>query len=301
VFQRSEGYSNTKMQVPCGQCIGCRLERSRQWAIRCMHEQQMHDESCFLTLTYDDNNLPRRMGVPTLYKKDMTDFMKRLRRRTGLEIRYFQCGEYGEDMERPHHHVCLFGYDFPDRKMFSYSKKGSPQYESEELSKLWNMGYCLIGELNFESAAYVARYCTKIMNGDKAVEHYQGRTPEYATMSRNPGLGEKWYNKYKSDLYGNGNDHCVIRGNVVCKPPKYYDFLKELEEQDKYNEVNGVVLGKARKEIDLIKSKRAENINPEEHTDYRLACKHHNAKERYKTISKRDLENFRNDNSSFFN
>lgn len=301
MFQKSEGYSDKAMQVPCGQCIGCRLERSRQWAVRCMHEQQMHEESCFLTLTYDTNNLPTRKGIATLYKKDLTDFMKRLRTNTGMKIRYFQCGEYGEDMERPHHHVCLFGYDFPDKELFSYSKKGSPQYESVELSELWKMGYCLIGELNFESAAYVARYCTKVMNGKEAAAHYQGRTPEYATMSRNPGIGTKWYEKYKNDLYGGGNDHCVIRGDIVCKPPKYYDYLKEQEEDDKYNKIGDVVLGKALKDVDFIKSRRADQINQEEHTDYRLACKHHNAKQRFKKIDQRDLENFKYENASFFN
>jgi hypothetical protein len=319
-MSRNEGYSDTQMQVPCGQCIECRIERSRQWAIRCMHESSLYQENCFLTLTYDPEFVPVRKGQQTLWKADIRNFIKRLRFELGNEkVRYLQCGEYGQvcarcgkshdqctcghylpGIGRPHHHVCLFGFDFPDKQFYKLSKKGSKQFTSETLNRIWGFGFCTIGELNFESAAYVARYCTKVINGDMKKDHYQNRTPEYATMSRRPGIGQRWYEKYKNDLYGQGNDHCVIRNGVVVKPPKYYDKLKEMEEPDKYTVINGVMLGKELKEIDFIKRKRASSINPDEHTDKRICEKHKLTKIRFKNISDRNLESFKNDNSDFF-
>ena len=110
-----EALIREKLEVPCGQCIGCRLERSRQWAVRCIHEAQLHKDNCFITLTYNDEHLP---SPPSLSVRDFQLFMKRLRKRFGKGIRFFHCGEYGEKYGRPHYHACLFGFDFPDRVQF---------------------------------------------------------------------------------------------------------------------------------------------------------------------------------------
>lgn len=148
------------LSLPCGQCIGCRLEYSRQWAIRCMHESTLHDQSCFITLTYSDDNLPEH---GTLILRDFQLFMKRLRFEfSNVKIRFYHCGEYGEKFGRPHYHALLFGIDFEaDRTLYSQSKQGSKLYVSDTLNKLWNKGFATIGNITFESAAYVARYVVK--------------------------------------------------------------------------------------------------------------------------------------------
>lgn len=219
VFKLSEALNSDVIEVPCGRCIGCRLEKSRQWAVRIMHEASLHDENSFLTLTYDDDHVPSDFSLDV---RDYQLFMKRLRKSIyPKKVRFFHCGEYGEKFGRPHYHAILFGHNFHDRKHFKNSTSdGSPLFSSEELDNLWDQGHCLIGEVTFESAAYVARYVTKKVTGDRAEDHYQGRTPEYVTMSRRPGIGRGWLEKYSGDVYP--SDEVVVRGNV-CKPPRFYD------------------------------------------------------------------------------
>lgn len=245
--------------LPCGQCTGCRLERSRQWAIRCMHESQMHDHNCFITLTYDDSNIK-----PSLNYRDFQLFMKKLRKKFGQKIRFYMCGEYGETTGRPHFHACLFGIDFPDKTLHSRSGSGSHLYISETLAKLWPYGYSSIGDVTFESAAYVARYVMKKVTGKNADDRYWSVNPvtgeltkiepEFSQMSRKPGIGRPWFDKYISDVYPNGT--CVMNG-MHTKPPKYYrdlyadinpDQLEELS-YDNYQKVNFDDQTKARLEV----------------------------------------------------
>lgn len=221
VFNPNDGYSDMCVQLPCGQCIGCRLERSRQWAIRCVHEASLHDQNCFITLTYSNDKLPDN---GSLVLEDWQKFIKRLRKSySPKKIRYFMCGEYGERFHRPHYHACLFGFDFPDRELF---RSGSvPLYRSSRLEGLWPFGFSSIGNVSFESAAYVARYITKKVTGDKAAEHYDGRKPEFTTMSRRPGIGSDWIEKFETDVYP--FDEVIIRGGVRCMPPRFYDQAYE--------------------------------------------------------------------------
>lgn len=188
--------------------------------------------------------------------------MKRLRKRAGHKIRYFQCGEYGEDFSRPHYHACLFNYDFPDRKYFK-TKNGHKYYTSEILSELWSdpetketYGHCIIGDVTFESAAYVARYIMKKINGEPADKHYRvidpgtgeiiaQRTPEYTTMSRRPGIGSDWLKKYRTDVYP--ADHVIIRGRPM-KPPKYYDKEHEIKYPSDYAKMRGKRVRSAEKQ-----------------------------------------------------
>lgn len=222
-FKRSNSWRGEKIDLPCGQCIGCRLEKARQWAVRCMHEAQCHENNCFVTLTYDDRHLP---GNKSLQLKDFQLFMKRLRKKFGSGIRFFHCGEYGEELGRPHYHALLFNIDFEDKKAFSQSN-GFKTYTSEILSSLWDKGFAVIGDLTFESAGYVARYSLKKVTGQKAEAHYNGKKAEYATMSRRPGIGKKWYEKYKGEVYP--LDRVNIRG-FDSKPPRYYDGLLQKED-----------------------------------------------------------------------
>ena len=222
VFNPRDGFSDMRVELPCGQCIGCRLERSRQWAIRCVHEAQLHKENSFITLTFSDEYLD---PVGSLRKEDFQKFMKRLRRALDGKVRYFHCGEYGDITMRPHHHAILFGYQFPDLELWRIQNK-LPIYRSKMLEELWPFGYSAIGDVTFESCAYVARYCVKKVTGKNAEAYYGERIPPYNTMSRRPGIGADWYARYEGDVYP--DDICVIRKDVICKPPKYYDSLHEL-------------------------------------------------------------------------
>lgn len=219
IFNRPASWRGEKLDLPCGQCVGCRLERSRQWAVRCMHEASMHEENSFITLTYNEQNLPKNQS---LVKSDYQDFMKRLRKSIyPKRVRYYHCGEYGEKLGRPHYHALLFGHDFEDKKHFS-TRGDNAVYTSDSLSELWPFGFSVIGAVTFESAAYVARYIMKKVNGEKAKEHYGERIPEYTTMSRRPGIGQNWFKKFESDVYP--HDRVYVRGNIT-RPPRYYDNL----------------------------------------------------------------------------
>lgn len=220
VFNRNDGFEDLPVQVPCGQCIGCRLERSRQWAIRCVHEASLYEDNCFITLTYDDANLP---ADGSLRMEDFQKFMKRLRKHSQAKIRYFHCGEYGEKFSRPHYHACIFNFNFSDRKPWKNTPAGF-LYTSETLQSLWPFGYGIIGDVTFDSAAYVARYIMKKITGDLAEQHYNGRKPEYTTMSNS--IGKGWYDKFKSDLFP--HDKCIINGKEV-NVPKVYRQKYEME------------------------------------------------------------------------
>lgn len=235
-----DSYVDVPMEVPCGQCLGCRLERSRQWAVRIMHECQMHESNSFVTLTYDDEHLPYR-GV--LCKSDHQKFMKRLRKFYGSErISYFHAGEYGEENWRPHYHDILFGVDFPDRMYWQDNGRGERLYTSPTLSRLWGLGLCVFGEVTFDSAAYCARYCVKKVNGDDAEWYYKRFDPitgefyqippEYATMSLKTladgtgGIGAGWLAKFGAGV--DASDSVVMRGREML-PPRYYDKKRDAD------------------------------------------------------------------------
>jgi hypothetical protein len=207
------------IQLPCGQCIGCRLSHSRDWATRMVHEAFMHERNCFITLTYNDAHLP---SGGTLVKKHLTDFFKRLRKALGeTKIRYFACGEYGSKLSRPHYHAIIFGYDFPDKRLHQNGK--FPLFISSLLQALWPFGFSTVAAFSFESAAYVARYCVKKITGNLADEHYGVKIPEYSVMSRNPGLGYDFFIQFYDDIVN--HDRVVSRGGRQTMPPRYYDKL----------------------------------------------------------------------------
>jgi len=219
------------IQVPCGQCIGCRLERSRQWAIRCVHEAYGSEDNAFITLTYASEHLP---PGGSLQKNHFQKFMKRLRKAISpKKVRFFHCGEYGEQNARPHYHACLFGYDFPDKILYTIRDE-CRLYRSPMLEKLWPNGFSTVGDVTFESAAYVARYITKKITGDLAEKHYQGREPEYTTMSRRPGIGKNWYSEFNTDVFP--SDEIVLRGKIM-RPPRFYDKQLEAENPQLYEKI----------------------------------------------------------------
>lgn len=242
--------SGIPMQVRCGQCIGCRLAKSQEWAVRIMHEAQMHDHSCHVTLTYDNDHLPEN---GSLDRKAFSAFIKRLRKRLDpVRVRYFQVGEYGENEKRPHHHAVLFGPDvLTDAIPWGTSPSGFPLFRSPLLEREWKCGFAVVGQLSFEMAQYIAKYTTKILNvtkGSSKAMHdaYERRfsrvdpesgeivqvEPEFATMSRRPGIGESWFRKYGSDVFP--SDFVVVDGRKV-PTPRYYTYLLEKEDRDAYD------------------------------------------------------------------
>lgn len=240
--QKRKEPSHREIQFPCGQCWGCRVEHSRQWAIRCVHESKLYEDNMFLTLTYNEESLPQ---YGSLNKEHMTKFLKELRhyanrKQNGRKIRYLQCGEYGDLGRRPHHHAIIFNLDMPDKIVYS-EEEGIILYTSDILSGLWSHGFVSIGDVTFSSAAYVAGYIMKkVKVSDKSPEwvhtHYFNTNPytgemhaiepEYATMSLKPGLGEKYYEKYKTDFFP--SDEVTHEGKLF-RVPAYYDKLHEIE------------------------------------------------------------------------
>lgn len=239
VFNVSDGFQDLPVVMPCGTCTGCLLERSRQWAIRCMHEASLYDRNCFLTLTYSQEHLP---AGGSLDRDAFPLFMKRLRKeisdgkpvRAVDKVRYYHCGEYGESTGRPHYHALLFNFDFSDKTPWSV-RKGMDTWRSAGLERLWPFGQSELGSVTFESAAYVARYVMKKHFGANAWMHYQtveletgqvsNVVPPYTTMSRRPGIGKPWLEKFMADVYP--DDGVVVRGRLM-KPPRYYDVQHEL-------------------------------------------------------------------------
>jgi len=246
VFKRSES-TGIPMQVPCGGCLGCRLERSRQWAVRCVHEAKMHENNSFVTLTYDPENIPLH---GSLDRKAFPGFVKRLRKRIadrteGAGLRYFHAGEYGTNTRRPHYHAIIFGYGFPDKSKWT-ERHGNVVYRSDELEEVWGLGMCEIGSVTFGSAQYVAKYIVDKVTGDAATTYYPaGISPEFATMSTKPGIGKPWYDKWKKDVYP--SDQVVVDGKV-SKPPRYYDKLLEAEDPAMYARVKAARSEKRHKE-----------------------------------------------------
>lgn len=268
-----------RISLPCGKCKGCRLERSRQWAVRIMHEASLHDVTkggrgnCFITLTFNEESIAKR-GHHSVDVRDYQLFMKRLRKKFGNGIRFYHCGEYGDQYGRPHYHAILFNHSFDDRYPWK-RHNGSLLYRSDSLEKLWPYGYSSVGDVTFNSAAYVARYVMKKWNGPQADSHYTRISndidhstgevfkvlPEYNTMSRRPGIAKDWYLANKDEVFP--SDSVVVNGKEV-RPPKYYTSLYEHEYPEDYAKL------KAKREIaaDAFRVK-----NPNEDSDLRLHVK----------------------------
>lgn len=256
VFNREQGYVDMPVTVPCGRCIGCRLDYSRQWAVRCMHQAQLSKRNCFITLTYNDENLPEHGD---LCKKDFQDFMKRLRYHYSPEkLQYYMCGEYGEKNGRPHYHAILFNIDFPDQSYLGKNKQGDRLYTSQTLSDIWQKGFVTIGQVTFNSAAYVSRYIMKKQKGKLSHHHYQiidyetgeviyTKQKEYTNSSKRPAIAADWIEKYKDDIYP--KDFVTIKGKKI-NPPKFYDAWLEKTHEEQYLKIKARRRRQAEKSID---------------------------------------------------
>lgn len=227
------------IKICCGQCIGCRQKRAGAWTIRGVHESTLYEYNAFITLTYRDENLP---PGNSLWYPDFQKFMKRfksaVRYRQGSAaadgIRFFMCGEYGENFGRPHYHAVIFNYAFADQYVWRRSPAGHMLYRSPFLEELWTEGFAEIGSVTFDSIAYVARYIFKMITGDQAADHYAWcdpetgeifwRSPEFVQMSRRPGIAKAWFDRYYGDVFP--HDIVVMNGGELAVP-RYYSDLYE--------------------------------------------------------------------------
>lgn len=229
------------IELPCGQCIGCRMDRAADWEMRCMHEASMWDENCFVTLTYARDCLPPN---GSLEHRDFQLFLKRLRFHAGKRVRFYMCGEYGPLNGRPHYHACLFNVNFrSDRVVSGKSASGQIFYESAELTKLWSHGRASVQDLTRETAGYCARYIMKKALGASAKTAYKRvlpdgseveLRPEYAAMSLKPGIGSMWFKKFGRDVFP--HDFVVVDGKKRSAP-KYYDKLFKRACAEKFEDV----------------------------------------------------------------
>jgi len=241
--------------LPCGKCVGCRVSRSRQWAIRCVHEAQLHDENCFITLTFSDPFLNKD---EVLVKADFQNFMKRLRKFVDVPVKFYHCGEYGSEGGRPHHHACIFGFDFPDKRIIRDTGRYR-LYRSDMLERLWSVrvspdrarqlpagsvrvedgkfyacqGFCTVGDVTAESASYVAGYVAK------------GGRREYNSSS--VGIGKEWFEKYSHEVYP---EDVLLFGGCKVKPPRYYDVKHKAAAPDVHAEIVARRVAKAKESPD---------------------------------------------------
>ena len=237
--------------LPCGKCLSCQIDKSKEWATRGFHESQCHTENSFLTLTYDDKHLPEN---GSLDKQDLTKFIKRLRRKIEpLKIKFLAAGEYGkpENTHRPHYHICIFGFMPLDKKYLFTNKHGDPVYTSEFISKIWKKGHITVAQVNYRTVAYTARYTVKkiVTKEDRTQEKFwidpetgetnydpvaykkgllmAGKIPEFITMSN--GIGKEWHDKYEKDTH---KDYVHVN-YAKHKIPRYYDKLMDTKDPDR--------------------------------------------------------------------
>lgn len=250
------------MPIPCGQCVGCRLDYSQQWATRCMLELPYHDEAWFVTLTYDDYHLDSgitfkgKSDTPcltyysdpetgeafpaySLRPDDLQKFMKRLRKkfyRTDkkgnlIPIRFYACGEYGGQTQRPHYHGIIFGLKLDDLVFYKKNDLGQSLYNSESFQSCWSddngrIGYAVLAEVSWESCAYVARYMMKKQKGEGA-KYYKkfNIEPEFTRMSNKPGIGRKYLEDHPEIYKYDQINISTLKGGIKVRPPKYYDRI----------------------------------------------------------------------------
>lgn len=213
-------YDFRKISLCCNKCFECLQQKANEWAYRIYNETQLHEESCFITLTYADER-------EVLSKREIQLFLKRLRKAISpKKVRFFACGEYGSKRLRPHYHLILFGFVPGDLKFLKYDKKGMPLFTSEFISNIWKKGYISVGFVSLDSAKYCAKYLQKIAEHDKRVKlltEFFGDEKPFTLMSNRPGIGAKWFEK-NSHLIS--SDKVYVKGHYI-KLPRYYLTIAE--------------------------------------------------------------------------
>lgn len=242
---------------PCGKCSGCRIKKRMDLAIRLEHESQFHDHSWFVTVTYDDEHVPY---AGSLVADHISKFIRSLRKKIKpTKCRFFAIGEYGENTLRPHYHFILFGPDFPDRELQyeapikgrsvseisrMLGSAGIKYFRSPLLESVWKKGLVQITRTSPATMQYVAKYHVLTVDGEAAETWYTQKLPNGETvkvekpqsrMSRNPGIGRKWIEKYWTDVYPEGT--MVDGKGAQFAAPPYYDSWLEKYHPDVYQEL----------------------------------------------------------------
>lgn len=248
-----EYHRSDLVQIPCGQCIGCRIDYSRQWANRCLLELEYHDSAYFCTFTYDDFHVPKSDYVDpntgelltslTLRKRDFQLLMKRIRKRFPNDnIRYFMSGEYGGKTFRPHYHAIIFGLHLTDLQKYKTVREGGEYYtyyNSDALQSCWrdpagnDIGFVVVGEVTWNTCAYTARYVMKKLKGE-AASSYQafGLEPEFSLMSRRPGIARQYYEDHPDLFEFDKINVSTPTGGKSFRPPRYFEKLFEMDDYD---------------------------------------------------------------------
>lgn len=236
-----------EMDRPCGGCIGCKLDKAADWGTRFLLESRYHHQSYFLTCTIDEAHYPLDGSVDPAH---LRSFFKRLRnrrdyeaRRDGVEperLRFGAIGEYGGQTFRAHYHPILFGVTFKDLVYYGKSKSGEVLQMSDEANELWGLGNVYVGELNEKSANYVARHNIKKVNGPLAADHYRRvhpytgeivqLRPEFATYSTHPGIGARFYDEFRSEIFP--LDRVYVGNGQLVRVPKYFSKRFKCEAVD---------------------------------------------------------------------
>lgn len=271
-FDSVKGFVDLPLELPCGQCVGCRAQRAADWAVRCVNEAAMNADNSFITLTYNDEHLPEE----GLVVEHLQKFFKRFRKSVAPnKVRYFACGEYGDENGRPHFHACVFGHGFRDR--FAQVRVTPPLFRSALLEDLWRdpvsgkaLGYASVGELQYESAAYVARYVMKKLTGKRA-EEYGGVRPPFVVMSLKPGIGASWFDQHQADVFPADE---IVHDGRHHRVPRYYD--------ERFGDL-------CSEELEKIKIKRAmaANAHGEDQVDARLRVREKVAESRARAFRRK--------------
>lgn len=237
-FSRPPGHSGREQHIACGQCIGCRADRSIEWAARISHECLSWSANWFITLTYEDDCLPADLSID---KREVILFFKRLREAAaarglleGSGVRRFYNGEYGTRTQRAHYHAIIFGVRLPDLKFWKNNDRGERMWTSDFLAEVWHKGRVVVGSVTPASAAYCAGYCLR----DSGAKHLPygfidpdtgelcERTPPFIGMSRRPGIGRAYVERYGGQLAA--GDFVIIDGRKVPSPKYYRRVLESL-------------------------------------------------------------------------
>lgn len=253
VWRLKEKYGDDLVMIPCGKCESCIEKRTHDWAVRCCLEAAEYENNCFLTLTYNPKCLPSR----GLSKKDLQRFIKHLRNKYGEGIRYYACGEYGSEKNthRPHYHLIVFNFFPPDAVKVYANPYGGFYYSSIELNKLWSFGWVSIGDVSFNSCAYVARYCNKKIK-DFAKENGVVCTPEFSLMSRRPGIGQRYFEKHCKSLVETDLIYAPIGDRFKVGSNRYFDKLIEKCDPEKLAELKKARISRSETAVasELLKS-----------------------------------------------
>ena len=254
----------TYIDIPCGKCIGCRLEYAQNWANRMSLEASLwpSDRIFFLTMTYDNMHLPVvvKDGVlsSTLVKRHVQLFMKRLRFHFAPDkIRFFCSGEYGDKTNRPHYHAIVFGLPLNDLVFYSRSAIGNNYYNSPTLDKLWDQGFVVVSQANWQTMNYTARYVVKKLRGFDAIAYkMSGIEPPFSLMSNRPGIGA---GAYDPEMFSKS---CIVLSNGrTASIPRYFKKILERSDPDMAKELSDLLL--------LRSDVRYNNLSKVLQTDYK--------------------------------